>query len=301
MTIRLPKRRRTSLLLTAQVALLLAAGAARANHSVFFYQLDSAGIVGNASGGAGCFEDFAAGLGGWFPALGNPVASGGFVEFENPGEVSGAFLPFYDVLLEREDIQAPATCDVVAGGGNATYTTEWVNAVPNLPGDFYGHQFVYAVSLTFVEAIIVSVTRLDAGLAAEFGLPPGLFISQSKLQLDSTDPDDIVLASPIDTQLAPISEAELAGATGGRVYLRLVYDQDSVNVVASYSLDGGASYQSPFTAVDVGNFGFVPARFWATGAAATRGTNVPALSRLAGTLLAGLLVAASLGILRTRR
>lgn len=302
MTDRIAVQRRSKLLGASLVAsLLVASSAARAEHSVFFYQLDSARVVGNASGGAGCFEGFGAGLGGWTQAIGNPVASGGFVEFQDPGESVGVLRTSYDLLLEREDIQGPAACDVTFGGGNATLTTEWVNHVPNLPGDFYGHQFVYAITPTLVESIIVSVIQLDATVAAEFGLAPGLFVSQSKLLLDATDPNDIVLASAIEYQTAPITEAQLSGATGQRIYLRLFYDDVSSTVVASYSIDGEATYPSPFTSVSSSFAGLAPGRFWGTGAATTSPKAAPSLSPLGGALLASLLLAASLGALRRTR
>jgi len=133
-------QRRSNLLRASLIAnLLLVTSSAHAAHSVFFYQLDSAGVVGNASGGAGCSEGFGSGLGGWSQTIGDAVASGGFVEFENPGESVGVLQTFYDLLLEREDIRAPSGCELNFGAGDATLTTEWVNYVPKLLGDLYGH------------------------------------------------------------------------------------------------------------------------------------------------------------------
>lgn len=286
------KRRPAGRCVTGLGSVLLATIAAQAQASPFSYQLDSARVAGNASGGAGCFEEFVGGLGGWTQVRGDAVASAGLVTFQNPGALEGVLQTEYDLDLEREDIQGPSACFVSLGGGDAIFTTVWVNHLPALPGGYYQQQFVYALSPTLAESITVSLERFNASVAGELGIAPGLHVSQSRLLLDSTDPNDIVLAAPIQSQTAAITESELANATGERTHLRLTYEDSSQTVYASYSLDGEATYQSPFTPL-VSNFGasIGPGLFWAGGGAITLlPTEVPSLSPIGSAVLAGLLL-----------
>lgn len=266
--------------------------------NAFFYQLDSAGVVGNASGGAGCSSGFASSLEGWTQNNGDPVAAGGFAVFQDPAAPDDLFSSVYDLALEQEVLAGPGACILSAGDGDATLTTEWVNHVPELPGGFYGLQLAYAITPTQVEATTLVVRNLDAAVAAELGVAPGLQLAQTRLLLDATDPNDLVLLGPVQTQTTPLAEAQLAGATGDRVFLRLSYDELSGSVVGSYSLDGEASYASPFTPLP-SNFPAspFPGLFFAiAGAVQSTGPpsplSVPSLSPLGGAvLLAGLLFA----------
>jgi hypothetical protein len=268
----------------------------------FLYQLDRGQVAGNASGGSGCAEEFDGGLNGWTPLNGNPTALGGFVDFENPGAIVDVLQTVYDLALERVDLQSAATCALAVGGGNATLTTEWVNHLPSEPGGFYGHQLAYAISPTAVEAITLYVRNPDAAVAAELGISSGLQVGLDRLLLDMTDPQHVVLAAPIVSQVASLSEAQLAGATGQRIHLRLEYDEGASTVTGAYSLDGEATYQSPFTPV-TSQFGAlsVPGLFIATAGAVNTPTPVPTLSPMGISLLTGLLIGGSLATRRFGR
>lgn len=283
------------------VAALLGAAGALADHTEFFYQLDSAGVVGNASNGAGCFEDFDAGFGGWSPAIGNPTVSGGFVVFENPGEHQDVLLPFYDLVVDREDIRAPSACQLTYGNGDATLTTEWVNHMPSLPGGFHGIMLFYPLGSSLVEGFNVSLSNADATVAAEFGIAPGLHLSQNRFLLDTSDPQAVVLADEIEIQTAALAEAALASAVGGRIFLRLSYDETAQTIVGSYSLDGEATYLSPFVPVTTAFSSAGPASFWVIGDPMTPLPKVPALHPFGVTLLVGLIVASGGRSLRSTR
>jgi hypothetical protein len=247
------------------VAALLGAAPAAADHTVFFYQLDSFEVQGNASAGAGCFEGFDSGLNGWTEVISQVDVAGGFVNFENPGEHREILLPFYDLLLDREDIQSPPSCFLTWGQGDAVLTSEWVNHLPNLPGGFQGHMIVYATpSPGIFEGINVSLGHFDAAVAGELGVPSGLLIGQNLFRMDVTSPGNEVLIEPMQIQTTSITPAALAAATGQRLYLRLSYDEGLGTVAASYSLDGGSSFVSPFTPVPTQFSGAGPALVWAT-------------------------------------
>lgn len=286
---------RSQLGLCALATVLLTASAARADHTTFLYQLDSARVVGNASGGAGCTETFDAGLNGWVQAIGEAVASGGLVTFQNPGQHQDVLRTFYDLTLDREDIEAPAACHLVAGGGDATLTTEWVNHLPNTPGGFHGHLLLYQTSNPVItEGIFVSLANFEGLVASEIGVAPGLIVVQNKMRLDITNPSDIVLASAMELQTVAITEAQLAAAVGQRIYLRLFYDESAKTVEASYSLDGEATYQTPFTPVSTAFSSAGVGRFWATGDPLTPAmTATPSLGPIGAAGLAALLLVAS--------
>ena len=267
----------------------------------FLYRLDRAEVIGNASGGAGCSEDFSAGLGGWTPALGMPVAVGGLVEFEDPGEVSDLVSTFHDVEYVREDLQSPGACQLSSAGGPASLITEWVATGPGGPGDYYGHQLVYALSLTSAESIAIQLRTMTPDVAAELGVTPGLRVELLRLELDTSDPGAIVLAAPIDSQSVPITKSDITSATGNRIYLRLDYAFGTVD--ASYSLDGGASFLPVGSTVSSFDFALGPGLFWAGAGAITLPPPpaVPALPGVAGPVLAALLAVLSGLFLAQRR
>lgn len=109
-----------------------------------------------------------------------------------------------------------------------------------------------------MESIAITVRNLEPAVAVALGAEPGIHVVQSRLQLDVSDPNDVVLAAPTSSQVAAVSESQIHGATGDRIHLRLEYQETSSDVMGSYSLDGGATYQMPF-APYASSFGALPA------------------------------------------
>lgn len=274
---------------------LLAALPAWSDHTDFLYELDSMEVTGNTS----CFDDFSGGLADWSKVIGDAEAIGGFAVFQDPGEHRDLLLSHYDLILDREDI-AWATCALTWGQGSAEITSSWVNHLPNLPGGFQGHMIVYPDPAPGIfEGVNVSLGHFEDPVAAELGVPEGLLIGQNKYRLDG--PNN-VLTQPIEIQTVNITPAELAGATGGRIYLRLHYDEGAGTVEASYSLDGGTTFLTPFTPVTTAFSSAGSAQIWALGDPLTPfAPDVPALPAPAAGLLAlPLAIAAGVALRRVR-
>lgn len=210
-----------------------------ASHSMFFSSLDRIEIDGNifgpADGTPDFTDDFDDGVPGasWRSMMGTSTETSGVLTFHNPG----MDLPSVP-SMDASNVEHMQT--LVNGAGNYTITSYWL---PILPGiDRLFHLQVYGLGPS-IEAAGISVSNLSATTAALYSPPglPGLAISQTLSYRDDGYADVEVLAF----DAVPLDPASVTGI----IALRLSLDDATDLLTTSFSLDGGATFQSPFPAL----------------------------------------------------
>ncbi len=203
--------------------------------------------------------------------IGDPTVSvsGGVVTLSSPGElysdtVNGVPLWFEGTYFE-------STFKMEDGQGDFTAIATWTGAVP-------GTNQHYNVSLDAqsgaVEVAMV-FSNFDSAIAAAAGVPAGPAIWFGT----STEGPGGVTTSYSGQSIDP---AEITGA----ILMRASFDDTLNQLAGSFSLDGGGSFQSPFSAVS-----FVPSGSkWGFGAESVSSVPIPAAFWLLGSAigLAGL-------------
>ena len=226
----------------AFVAFVAFAGApspAIAHHHVFSSSVDRFEIDGNVFGspdGALDFVDeFDDGVLGpdWAPLLGTAVETGGVVVLENPG----TDISIGSLVLDVSNIELDT--DVEDGGGNFTATSYWLPVVPGTDDEF--HMQTYGVG-SLIEAAGLSFENQSAASAAT--LPGSLAGPAIVEQLTRIGGDN--LTTRFEVPVDP-------GAITGRIVFRLSFDDATNLLTGSFSLDGGATFQSPFPPIPIFN------------------------------------------------
>jgi hypothetical protein len=162
----------------------------------------------------------------WAPLLGTATEAGGKLTLHDPGVV----VPL--VGLPQELSVVEATTDVANGEGNFTLTSYWnPTALPTNRQFFFQ---LYGVS-PVIEAEGVTVNNLDAAAAASTGAPVGYSIGIERV-------------FPVGNQLPPVSSYVSINPASitGQIVLRMAFDDATDLLTFSFSLDGGATFQSPF-------------------------------------------------------
>jgi hypothetical protein len=224
--------------------------------ATFFAALDRIEIDGNrfgpADGTADFVDEFDDGALGppWVPILGSSIETAGVLAFHSPG----THMPFTP-SVDASDVELTDT--VVNGAGNYTVTSYWTSGLPGTDQLFHLQLFGQNPE---VEAAGIQVSNLSPEKAAQFSPPalPGLAVSQILSYRDDGYSDLEILsydAVPID-----------AASVTGRIVLRLAFDDATDLLTTSFSLDGGATFQSPFPALPA--FTRVSAYYVLPGAAA---------------------------------
>jgi len=162
----------------------------------------------------------------WAPLLGTATEAGGELTLHDPGVLAPL------VGLPQEISVVEATTDVANGGGDFTLTSYW-NPAP-LPTNRQFFFQIYAVS-PVVEAEGFTVNNFDATAAAAAGAPVGYSIGVERV-------------FPLGNQLPPVtSYVSISPASiTGQIVLRMSFDDTTDLMTYSFSLDGGATFQSPF-------------------------------------------------------
>jgi hypothetical protein len=170
---------------------------------------------------------------------------GGLVHFTNPGTVMEGDLDGYHYRVEMSQMAIDYAED---GAGDFTGVSQWT---PVVPAENQVYQM--GVGYTLVPDpyqgvdIAVSVANLDTVIAGMLGIPSGLGIAFSRI--GNTQLEDYVV------QYAPIVEGDITGD----IFLQLTFDDTLDQFTAAFSLDGGATHQSPFAPLGWGID--TPARF----------------------------------------
>lgn len=215
---------------TALLASVLFGHQAWASHTIFDYRVDRLEIDGNVHGAhdgtpdvVNEFDD-----GSLAPDFYNPFGTafetGGFLALTNPGvHVPSPFADVIDLSL------AASSGNVVQGGaGDVTTTSFWAPTLPPPGQSYHVTFFVTYAGSGFQQLMGVGIANREAGLELEQHRTD---LNQSTFQYQNTVIDFL-----------PFSADDVTGQIG----LRLHLDDASHLVTGSFSLDGGATWTSPF-------------------------------------------------------
>jgi len=165
----------------------------------------------------------------WSILLGTAIESGGVLTLRDPG----VSVPF--VGLPQEISTVESTEELANGLGNFVVTTYWDPAPLPVNRQFFLQ--VYGTS-PVIEATGITLSNLDAAMAAGSGAPEGYSVQFSRV-------------FPLGNQLPPVTEVVGidSGTITGPIALRLTFDDATDLMTASFSLDGGTTFQSPSAAI----------------------------------------------------
>lgn len=215
------------------MAVLLPILAASAHADTFSSSVERFEADGNEYGSVGGALDLVDEFGdgvlapNWAPLLGTATEAGGKLTLHDPG----VLVPL--VGLPQELSVVEGTTDVANGSGDFTLTSYW-NAAP-LPVNRQFFFQIYGVS-PVIEAAGFTVNNFDAATAVGAGAPVGYSIGIERV-------------FPLGNQLPPVTAyvpINPASITG-QIVLRMSFDDATDLLSYSFSLDGGATFQSPFT------------------------------------------------------
>ena len=207
-------------------------------HSTFGASLERIEIDGNVFGAHDGVADWVDEFDGdvlgpdWRPPMGTVIQSGGVLTLQNPG------MDFpYEPKLDQS-VVSHAT-PAARSDGSYTVVAQWT---PNLSEtDRRVHlQLVGHGDWLFIESAGLSITNLSPAVAAAYGpsVLPGYAISQELSRLNSGyDPPALIRYDAV-----PLDPASVTGS----IVFRLAVDVEASMVTTSFSLDGGATFQSPF-------------------------------------------------------
>jgi hypothetical protein len=215
-------------------ALVLSAPSGRALALDFSSSVQRFEADGNAYGSAdGVFDlvdEFDDGVlaPAWAVLLGTAFESGGVLTVRDPGVT----VPLVGLTQEISTVES--TEEVANGLGDFVITTYWD---PTLPTN---RQFFFQVYGTspVIEASGLTVSNMDAATAPSSGVPAGYSVQFSRVFPLGNQEPPVAFVVPID----PL-------AITGPIALRLSFDDATDLMTASFSLDGGATFQSPFAAI----------------------------------------------------
>jgi hypothetical protein len=225
-----------SILVFRFVGLALAlAVPAGASHTTFTASADRFEVDGNAFGpldgtpdAVDEFDDGTIGPG-WAPFLGTSDESSGVVTLHDPG----FDYPVGSLRVDVSDIEFEEAA--VNGSGSFTVTVYWVQAVPDIDRQF--HVQLYIIGAT-TESVGLAFTNLSGATAAAQG--PGSVAGPAVTQqVARYDGGSFTIPYLAATAVDP-------GDVTGRIVLRLAFDDPSDTFTGSFSLDGGATFQSSF-------------------------------------------------------
>lgn len=223
-------RSSASWLLLATFAVVQAASSpAGASHHVFSSSVDRFEVDGNVfgpfDGTLDYVDEFDNGTiaPDWSTLLGTNVESGGVATFKNPG----TDITLGSVSLDVSNIENEE--DITDGMGDATVNSYWLPALPNAGTEL--HMQLYGVGST-IEA---------AGLAVGNGTA-GAFVSEQLTHIVYPSTFTNVL-----TETVMINPGDITG----QIVLRMTVDDAANTATGSFSLDGGTTFQSPFSSMPI--------------------------------------------------
>lgn len=220
------------------VLLVLAAAPperARASHTIFSFEVDRFEADGNAfgplDGSPGFVDDFDDGslAPAWYQAYGTASESGSSLFLTNPG----THYPTPDGGTADVSIAASTSAAwVYDGSGDFVATSWWVPLVPTEGNHYQMSLFTFSGGggPFYNEAFGVGILN--------FAIHGGLALEQHLTEIDQAN--GIFQNTMID--FVPIDAGDITGQIGFRV----TFDDATNTVTSSVSLDGGATWQSPF-------------------------------------------------------
>jgi hypothetical protein len=235
--------RSTSCSLGLAAALLVLCAPAPARAGAFSSSCDRFEIDGNAFGPADGTPDFVDEFTGgtlapnWSLLLGTVVQTGGTLVAKNPGTgVQLGPVPFEISTAEN------ALHEIGDGEGDFVMTSSWLPTLPVTDTEF--HMQLYSIS-PIIEAVGLTVTNLSPATAALQGSLAGYAVNQSVTQGFGAG------FSTLQSNSVSVNPA----AVTGHIVIRMSLDDTTNMVTTSFSLDGGATFQSPFPPMQAFNGG----------------------------------------------
>jgi hypothetical protein len=228
-------RRALGTVLTVVIALVACRLPAAADGPTFDVPVHRFEATGNVFGSSGFADDFSSGslAPNWVVYFGTASESGGALHLTSPG-TPYPYAPFPQLVLYQSDVLGPVA---LKGFGDFVAWSAWDASAPQLNN----YQF-FAIgngsSLADQEAVAVGVWNLDAATAQVFGAAgPGFAAVQTHAYLVGgvfiTNETSAVLLDP--------------SLITGLIVLQIAYDDAADVVTTSFSLNGGATFQSPFS------------------------------------------------------
>jgi len=215
------------------------AARARASHHVFSSSVDRFEADGNVFGPAGGALDFVDEFDDgtiapeWSQLLGTAVEAGGVVQLRDPGSDEN----YVGLALDVSNIENENALQ--DGAGDFAGTSYWLPALPGPDLEF--HFKTYGLGPT-IEAAGLEVTNYSATtVAAHPELVAGPAITHSLARINGGG------FYVVQSSTVSISPASIIG----EIALRLSFDDATNMLSGSFSLDGGATFQSPFAAVPI--------------------------------------------------
>lgn len=199
----------------------------------YSFSVDRFEISGNLSGDF--VDDFNGGSIGtrWREDDPTVVEADGKVTFKNPGYTgTNIFQNNISISFERTFI-APDGWIVANNFGDFQATSTWIPTIPGI-NQTYG---IDIYTGHHDEGITMSVYNFGQDIADLFGLAPGIGIYFGRYE----DVGEIAL----DMQAFSIIPTDISGD----ILLKIVFDDDNDLFTGMFSLDGGNSFQSPFSDV----------------------------------------------------
>lgn len=203
----------------------------------YSFSLDSFQVVGNLPGNlVDEFDDDI--IDPWVIFDPTVVESGGLVTFSNPGTIGGVLINGYYISNEFTYLGIGWPPFVVENGsGDFTGISKWVPIIPGLNQN-YQMDIEYQLQVDPHRGINISlsISNLDTDVADIFGMSAGLSMCFGRSgDLPKND-------------CVPVTETDITGD----IILRLHFDDDTDQFTADFSLDGGLTFQNPFTPIGWG-------------------------------------------------
>jgi hypothetical protein len=211
----------------------------------FSSSCDRFAIDGNAFGPADGTLDFVDDFGSgtlapnWEVLLGSAAESGGQLLVHSPG----SDVQLGPTLFEISTVEN-ALHGIEQGAGNFVMTSDWSPPLPALNAEL--HMQLYSIS-PIIEAAGITLTNLSPEVATQQGNGSiaGYSVSQSVTQGVGAGFTTVQFGS------VPINPASVTGA----IVLRMSFDDATDTLTCSFSVDGGATFQSPFAPMHIFNGG----------------------------------------------
>ncbi len=206
---------------------------ATTNFADFQYQVDSFEVTGNLPGIA--IDDFDNGtVFPWHIEEPTVTETGGYLVLSTPGNTYGPYeYGGVSWISERSSVNTEDAYNfnVMGGEGDFLATSRWVSA-PAGQNEFYGMELWTETGISNF-SVNLNMYNYDSVIADALGIPSGLGVWL------------IVDTGVLSIQALAISQSDITGD----VLFRMSFDDDADLITAAFSLDGGATFQSPFSPV----------------------------------------------------
>jgi hypothetical protein len=165
------------------------------------------------------------------------IESGGVVTLSHPGDSESAQFGNYLVTRETSQIRLTDNLGVEDGAGDFLVASRWLQVVPAQNQVFDMRTHLESTLDEDLDAINIGMFNAGPLLAELAGLPTGLNVFFAE--------DDSEDATPTNTQFFPITAEDIMGD----ILFSLYFDDSTDLFTGGFSLNGGVTFQHPFTPI----------------------------------------------------